>query len=333
MDTAPEKVFDDIVQLAASLFDVPTALISLVDANRQWFKAREGMAACETDRDISFCTHALKDSEFLEVPDACFDARFRDNPLVVEEPKIRYYAGQPLDLGEGVAIGTLCLIDYRPREALDGSKRKHLRMLGDQVVELVKARRMREFGQIWQGVSETLSGAILLTDSNGHIVFCNRAAADMFDEPCSSLEGRDFGAMLSGEAKQELADLMQSDRSPDTHQSADRPVEGAGLRTDGDTFPIELSLAHWTSYEHNQSGYAAIIRDITRRKQLQEERAESRAFLDTIIENLPSMLFVKNAETRAYEVFNRASEKITGLSRSDVIGRTDEEISPSVMMT
>ena len=328
LDTAPEAIFDGIVQLAASLFEVPTALISLVDANRQWFKAREGMSACETARDISFCTHTLERGDILEVVDATLDPQFCDNPLVVEEPNIRYYAGQPLDLGNGRVIGTLCLIDYRPREALDETRREHLRMLGDQVVELMKARRLREFGRIWHRVSETLSDAIILTDDNGKITFGNRAASEMFGEPCSNLEQRDFSLLLEGKAKHRFAAHMNSRSASHSEQLGDRSIEGTGRRMDGGDFPIELSLTRWTSQERSQSGYAAIIRDISRRKNLQAERAESRAFLNAIVENLPSMLFVKNAQTRTYEVFNRASEKVTGLSRSEVIGRTDEEIFP-----
>ncbi|HZY19945.1 MAG TPA: GAF domain-containing protein [Ramlibacter sp.] len=115
LDTPPEERFDRIVQFAAEQFDCPIALVSLVDADRQWFKARVGLEACETGRDISFCGHAVADRETLVVVDASRDPRFADNPLVVGPPHIRFYAGAPLLAPGGQAVGTLCLIDTRPR--------------------------------------------------------------------------------------------------------------------------------------------------------------------------------------------------------------------------
>jgi GAF domain-containing protein len=118
LDTPPEERFDRLVRLAAEQFGCPTALVSLVDADRQWFKARVGLDACETGRDISFCGHAiLGGHELLVVEDALQDPRFADNPLVAGGPGIRFYAGAPLRAPNGHSIGTLCLIDTRPRSA------------------------------------------------------------------------------------------------------------------------------------------------------------------------------------------------------------------------
>ncbi|VXC57107.1 GAF domain-containing protein [Massilia sp. 9I] len=114
LDTPPEERLDKIVEFAASEFDVPICLISLVDSNRQWFKARVGVDVCETSRDVSFCAHALGGEDILLVPDARLDPRFDDNPLVTGAPHIRFYAGAPLSK-DGLVIGTLCLIDTRPR--------------------------------------------------------------------------------------------------------------------------------------------------------------------------------------------------------------------------
>jgi GAF domain-containing protein len=116
LDTPPEERFDRIVAFAASEFDVPIALISLIDRERQWFKARVGLDVCETAREISFCGHAILQPELFEVLDATRDPRFADNPLVVGAPFIRFYIGAPLVLPTGEAIGTLCLIDTQPRQ-------------------------------------------------------------------------------------------------------------------------------------------------------------------------------------------------------------------------
>lgn len=115
LDTEPEERFDSITAFCATAFRVPIALVSLIDADRQWFKSRQGLDACETGRDISFCGHAILQEDPLVVPDALEDPRFADNPLVTGEPKIRFYAGMPLRLSSGFRVGTLCLIDRKPR--------------------------------------------------------------------------------------------------------------------------------------------------------------------------------------------------------------------------
>jgi phosphoribosyl 1,2-cyclic phosphodiesterase/CheY-like chemotaxis protein len=115
LDTGAEERFDRFTRIAAALFDVPIALISLVDRRRQWFKSRRGLDATETPRDQAFCAHAILGSDVMQVPDALVDERFADNPLVTGGPRVRFYAGAPLRLGDGSAIGTLCVIDHRPR--------------------------------------------------------------------------------------------------------------------------------------------------------------------------------------------------------------------------
>ena len=116
LDTAPEPLFDSLVDLTARAHGVPIALISFIDQDRQWFKARVGLDICETPRDLAFCYHAIRSDQILIVPDAAADPRFRDNPLVTGAPGIRFYAGAPLVTPEGHALGTLCIIDTKPRD-------------------------------------------------------------------------------------------------------------------------------------------------------------------------------------------------------------------------
>jgi len=134
LDTPPEERLDKIVQFASVEFNVPIALVSLVDSNRQWFKARIGLDACETSREISFCGHAILQPDILLIPDALADPRFADNPLVTGGPMIRFYAGAPVVLPSGFAIGTLCLIDTQPR-TLDQVELTILSSLRDLLVE------------------------------------------------------------------------------------------------------------------------------------------------------------------------------------------------------
>jgi diguanylate cyclase (GGDEF)-like protein len=116
LDTSPEERFDRLTRLARRLFGVPIALVSLVDEDRQWFKSCQGLAVSQTARDISFCGHAILQDDVFLIPDASLDVRFHDNPLVTDEPHIRFYAGCPLTVANGSKLGTLCIIDREPRE-------------------------------------------------------------------------------------------------------------------------------------------------------------------------------------------------------------------------
>ena len=146
VDTAPEEVFDDLAALAASICQTPIALISLVEEDRQWFKSRVGWTTTsETPRDISFCGHAILQPDLLVVPDAAADARFADSPLVTGDPAVRFYAGAPLTTPDGHALGTLCVLDHRPRD-LSAEQAHALRLLGRQAAALIGMRRAMPSG-------------------------------------------------------------------------------------------------------------------------------------------------------------------------------------------
>ncbi|MBE9156510.1 GAF domain-containing protein [Nodosilinea sp. LEGE 06152] len=119
LDTKPEERFDRITRIAKRLFDVPITLVSLIDAERQWFKSCQGLNVCQTSRDISFCGHAILGNSPFVVPNALLDERFHDNPLVTDGPKIRFYAGAPLAASNGSNLGTLCVLDQVPRTFTD----------------------------------------------------------------------------------------------------------------------------------------------------------------------------------------------------------------------
>lgn len=147
LDTAPEERFDRLTRLARRLFDVPIALVSLVDANRQWFKSNVGMDASETSREISFCGHAILQDQIMEICDAEQDERFRDNPLVTAKPGIRFYAGYPLGMDDGSMLGTLCLLDTRPRK-LNDEERELLRDLARMAEQEMIAVQMASMDEL-----------------------------------------------------------------------------------------------------------------------------------------------------------------------------------------
>jgi two-component system NtrC family sensor kinase len=140
LDTEPEQAFDDLTLLASYVCKTPIALISLVDEDRQWFKSKIGMSVSETPREVAFCSVAIQQSDVMVVPDTLKDERFRNNPFVIADPRIRFYAGAPLITEEGYALGTLCVVDQKPRE-FGADQKEALQALSRLVVAQLEFRR------------------------------------------------------------------------------------------------------------------------------------------------------------------------------------------------
>ncbi len=153
LDTPPEPAFDQITRMAAKLLNVPIALISLIDENRQWFKSRVGLATQESPRELAFCAHAIMSDDVFVVGDASVDPRFGANPLVTGDPQIRFYAGAPLRTPEGLALGTMCIIDREPRPSLSVEDKQTLRDLSAMVMAHIEARQAVGYLQPVTGLS------------------------------------------------------------------------------------------------------------------------------------------------------------------------------------
>jgi GAF domain-containing protein len=141
LDTSAEEDFDRITQCMSLIFDIPTALVSLVDTDRQWFKSRQCLSAQETERDVAFCNYTIVQDDIFEITNAQGDERFKDNPLVSGELGLRYYAGAPI-IVRGHAIGSLCMLDYKVRAPLTQDQRIILTNLANIVARLINDRRL-----------------------------------------------------------------------------------------------------------------------------------------------------------------------------------------------
>ena len=176
LDTPPENEYDDLTRLAANVCQTPVALISIVSEHRQWFKSCIGMETRETPRAVSFCTHALRENQLFVVPDARLDERFAANPFVVQEPGIRFYAGMPVAGPEGHNLGTLCVIDHRPRE-LSEECRIALRVLARQVGALFQIRQ--QIGTLRDAAEEQARIEHRLRDTQDRLREANRRLEQM----------------------------------------------------------------------------------------------------------------------------------------------------------
>jgi len=193
LDTPAEHPFDELVRLAAALFKVPIASVSLVDSERQWFKAKVGLEACETPRDVSFCGHAILGEGVFEIPDAHEDPRFFDNPLVIGPPHVRFYAGVPIRTREGHNLGSFCIIDHEPRR-LTPEQREILTSLAAQAGELLELRRERieqeHQADFRAAVLDSAGVGIVATDSAGIVTGMNRIAEAMLGYSAEDMIGQ-----------------------------------------------------------------------------------------------------------------------------------------------
>ena len=204
LDSKPDEILDSMTNLAQKVFHVKTVLISLVDADRQWFKSRQGLDALETPRDISFCGHVILQNELFEIPNALEDARFADNPLVTGGPRIRFYAGIPIKTANGFNIGTICLIDDKPKKLTDEEI-----VLFHQIQKMIQAYIISNQQKIAHEITmSVIKDAIIVHDRVGKIVYLN--------PPTQALLGNSLNPLFGQETWNHGKKISQSSNSEDS---------------------------------------------------------------------------------------------------------------------
>lgn len=281
--------FDRLVQLAASIFGVPIALISLVEAERQLFASSVGLEVCETSRDISFCAHAIKSDDIMIVPDARADPRFHDNPLVTGVPFIRFYAGSPLRTASGQPLGTLCIIGHQPRQSFGEHDRRNLRDLAALVLDKLEIRRLEMARRTSQFRFEKIAGtspdAIICADDEGRTTFWNPAAEKLLGYRADEILGHSINLIAAEQFTARLYQLAAAGESLTEGRTVEMMVRAAN----GSMIPVELSGSMWR--EDGRPRFGAILRDITERRQ-NEERLFRLAHIDPLTE-LPNRTMLR----------------------------------------
>ena len=347
LDTDAEAEFDDFTLLAAQICGTPISLISLVDADRQWFKSNVGLEATETPREQAFCAHALHQPNIFLVPDAAEDARFSENPLVTGGPNIRFYAGAPLLTPEGQALGTLCVIDRVPR-TLTAAQQAALEALSRQVVARLELRRQlaeRVRMERARAKSEALKHAIfqssldsiITINQQGCVVEWNPAAVQTFGYSAEEAKTKDLADLIVPPRYHEahrrgMAHFFETGEGPVLHQR----VEIEAKRADGTEFPVELAITPIVL--ENETLFTAYLRDISDRKHAEAALRSAHEELETRVaqrtEALAQMqrqnaLLLESAGEGIYgldvqgmtKFVNPAGAKMLGYGVSELIGK------------
>ena len=288
LDTQPEAMFDNLTSLAALIFSAPVALVTLIDAERQWFKSCIGTDICETPRDVAFCDHTIRQSRVLVVPDATLDPRFRDNPLVTGEPFIRFYAGAPLTSKDGHRLGSLCVLDVQPRAEFTTTERAQLQSMADAVSLAMNLRHdlnaLRDVEDRLQAADERLraneaqlsfvlehSADLLLRISPDATITWISPSCARYGYAVEDLVGQRTNSLVHPDDRQKLA-ARRASRFASLQDPTGRNHEYRVMRKDGSWVWVEENPTIIRDADGQAIELVNLLRDISDRK-----RAESAA--------------------------------------------------------
>ncbi|MEP7189789.1 MAG: PAS domain S-box protein, partial [Roseiflexaceae bacterium] len=334
LDTPVEERFERITRTAIRTFNVPIALVSLIDANRQWFKSCQGLTFSETPRSISFCGHAILQDQALVIPDAWLDPRFIDNPMVTGEPHIRFYAGQPLAAPDGSRVGTLCLIDRRPREfsADDLSALRDLAYWVERELQTVQLSdafaAVRETEAHYRSVIAALGEGIVLQDRSGMIQTCNASAARILGLSSDQVMGRtsidsrwhaihENGNPFSGQAHPAMVTLR-------TGEACNGIVMGV-YKPDGALSWITInSQPIFLDDQAQPSAVVCSFADITERKQAEAALRTAEQRFRTLVEQLPVITYVAALDEASSTIYTSPQiETMLGFTQTEWMANQD----------
>ncbi|WP_295673640.1 PAS domain S-box protein [uncultured Mucilaginibacter sp.] len=281
LDSGDDREFDRITQSASLICDVPISLVSLVDEKRQWFKSATGLNVKETSRDLAFCGHTIMDDTIFEIEDATKDVRFKDNTLVTADPNIRFYAGYPLIDHHGYALGSLCVIDRKPK-VLSAKQKKILKLLAGEVTSLIVERRLKEELRNFEKLFQFSNDLVFVGGLDGYFKKVNPAFTKTF-----------------GWSEEYLLKTSSFEfYHPDDIEKTKNELEklGSGSKTinflqrfktsDGDYKTIE-----WTSTPEPESGNVyGIGRDVSELQLKEQQLAESEEKLRVFFENSQGLM-------------------------------------------
>lgn len=323
LDTQTEERFDRFTRLAKNHYDVAMALVTLIDHERQWFKSHPGLNVSELPRDTSFCGHTIMDERLFVVSNASRDEKFFDNPFVTGDPFINFYAGAPLHSPEGYRIGTFCIVDDKPRNFSQHDRRFLADLAGcvEHEINTSKAatQQIDEKARYLETVLNTATDAIIAVDKEGKIKTVNQATEKMFGYPKHELIDLNVMHLLPKELHALHKTMLSKYKRPQFNEQKTQVFEIEGRKKDGSVFPISLSFTPVDDYKEIR--FVAVIHDDTKMKSQQN-------FLDAVIENIPNMVFVKEAESLRFTLFNKAGEELLGIPREQMIGKNDYDFFP-----
>ncbi len=324
LDTAPERVFDALVQTAALLCAAPIALLSLIDADREWFKAGVGWPLMrELPRGVTFCTRTIETDDMLEVADARFDPRFAGNPLVTDDgPGMRFYAGVPLKLTGGARVGTLCVMDRKVRQ-LDAAQREGLRLLAGIASQALEGRSagmaLVDSRARFQALSDSSPLGVFAADGDGSCSYANERWLALVGGAPEAGIGRDWTAGLHEDDRA----VAQFEWRRATAAGAEfdcqaRVVNGAGVRH------LHVRAAAARSAPGLRRGYVGSVEDVTERLRAVQELAAERQRLAYIIEG---------AAMGTWELNLQTDEVRVNAQWAAIIGYTLDELQPLSRLT
>ena len=321
MDSESEEAFDRLTRVAATALNAATALVSLVDVDRQYFKSCSGMnMGRQSTLEYSFCQHVVDRAEPLVVANAATHLLVATN-LAHVELGIHAYLGVPLITADGHTIGSFCVLDHEPREWND----THLAVMRDLAASVMteielraQTRRLDASELKFRSIAESSQEAIVATDENGVVTFWNDGAFAAFGWTSEEMMGRSLATIMPAAPRQRPESRMKRLLASASARGVGHRVEHTGVRKDGVEFPLELTLGSWTS--QGRTAFCGVLRDLTsirRSLAMEQEFERQHEFLTAVLENLTEGIVACDAEGNL-TIFNRATREMHGLPEAPV---------------